>query len=74
MIDQPTHSIKLVEYNTIASSFGCLSNKVHQMHSYILGKYGDRLSLNYGVEHAQEGSQYGKYLTADESMAGLAIH
>jgi len=41
MIDQPTHSIKLVEYNTIASSFGCLSNKVGEMHSYILAKYGD---------------------------------
>ena len=28
MIDQPTNSVKLVEYNTIASSFGVLSQKV----------------------------------------------
>jgi len=28
MIDQPTNSVKLVEYNTIASSFGILSQKV----------------------------------------------
>ena len=49
MIDQPTHSIKLVEYNTIASSFGCLSNKVREMHRYILEKYGSEVSLNYGV-------------------------
>ena len=69
MIDQPTHSIKLVEYNTIASSFGCLSNKVREMHSYVLGKYGDRLPLNYGVT-----DQYRKYISADESMAGLPIH
>lgn len=52
MIDQPTHSIKLVEYNTIASSFGCLSNKVREMHSYVLQKYQDRLPLNYGLGEA----------------------
>ena len=50
MIDKPTHSIKLVEYNTIASSFGCLSNKVREMHSYILSKYGSELSLNYDID------------------------
>ena len=71
MIDQPTHSIKLVEYNTIASSFGCLSNKVREMHSYVLQKYQDRLPLNYGLgEHAgREGSPYKKFISADDSMA-----
>ena len=54
MIDQPTHTIKLVEYNTIASSFGCLSNKVREMHSYVLSKYGDQLALNYGIEHGPD--------------------
>ena len=41
MIDKPTHTMKLVEYNTIASSFGCLSNKVSNMHRYVLEKYGE---------------------------------
>jgi len=54
MIDQPTHSIKLVEYNTIASSFGCLSNKVREMQRYVFSKYGDRLPFNYGVQGSQE--------------------
>ncbi len=49
MIDQPTHSIKLVEYNTIASSFCGLADKVSKTHSYVLEKYGDALALNYGA-------------------------
>ena len=63
-----------MEYNTIASSFGCLSDKVHQMHSYVIGKYGDSLPYNYGVEHSQTSEQYQKYLKADDSMSGLPIH
>ena len=74
MIDQPTHTIKLVEYNTIASSFGCLSNKVSQMHAYVLGKYGDSLPLDYAVEHTRSGDGYRKYLKADDSMSALPIH
>jgi len=31
MIDVPSNSCKLVEYNTIASSFGCLSQKVREV-------------------------------------------
>ena len=67
MIDQPTHSIKLVEYNTIASSFGCLSNKVREMHSYVLQKYRDRLSLNYGL--AEDADEYKKFIRADEGIS-----
>ena len=47
MIDWPTDSVKLVEYNTIASSFGILSQKVKQVQSYIKQKYGDQLTYNY---------------------------
>jgi len=53
MFDQPTNSIKLVEYNTIACSFGCLSKKVKDMQNYVFKKYGDKLPLNYGLQGAQ---------------------
>ena len=43
MYDMPTQSIKLVEYNTIASSFGCLSSRVAEMHEYVRSKYEDDL-------------------------------
>ena len=45
MIDVPTNSVKLVEYNTIASSFGILSESVRKMHEYIRNKYGS--DVNY---------------------------
>ena len=41
MIDHLTDTPKLVEYNTIASSFGILSQKVVLMQKYIQDKYGD---------------------------------
>ena len=47
MLDMPTSSIKLVEYNTIASSFGCLSHKVSEMHEYVRSKYEDELMMNH---------------------------
>ena len=59
MIDKPTHTLKLVEYNTIASSFGCLSFKVRQMHDYIVKKYGDQLPLSHQVG---ESGNYGQHL------------
>ena len=74
MIDKPTHSIKLVEYNTIASSFGCLSNKVREMHSYIIEKYGKELSLNYGAESSRESGQYARYIKQDEEMKSKPMH
>jgi len=39
--------VKLVEYNTIASSFGILSTKVVEMQKYIKYKYGKNLKYNY---------------------------
>ena len=47
MIDQPTRELKLVEYNTIASSFGCLSQKVRNLHHYLADKYAPELKFNY---------------------------
>lgn len=35
MIDVPSNSVKLVEYNTIASSFGILSERVETLQKYI---------------------------------------
>lgn len=39
MIDVPTDTLKLVEYNTIASGAGPLSQKVGELQSYIEQKY-----------------------------------
>ena len=47
MIDQPSNSIKLVEYNTIASSFGILSQKVGVLQNHIKVKYGDQIDYKY---------------------------
>ena len=47
MIDQPSNSIKLVEYNTIASSFGILAQKVGILQDYIKEKYGDQINYKY---------------------------
>ena len=47
MIDVPSNSVKLVEYNTIASGMGPLSEKVKVVQQYIKQKYGDRLKYNY---------------------------
>lgn len=49
MIDQPTRELKLVEYNTIASSFGCLSQKVRNLHHYLADKYAPELKFNYNL-------------------------
>jgi glutathione synthase len=52
MIDKETDFLKLVEYNTVASSFGCLCQKVKEMQTYLVDKYGPRLELSY-QEHAK---------------------
>jgi len=49
-----------------------LSNKVREMHSYILAKYGDSLPLNYGIE--SQGDQYRKYIKADSGLSVQPIH
>jgi hypothetical protein len=41
MIEESTLDIKLVEYNTIASSFGCLKNQVNKLQTYVRDKYED---------------------------------
>lgn len=47
MIDVPSNSVKMVEYNTIASSFGILSQKVLEVQDYIRNKYGKDLNYCY---------------------------
>ena len=39
MLDIPTDSLKLVEYNTVASGAGPLSQKVSELQSYVSKKY-----------------------------------
>lgn len=39
--------MKLVEYNTIACSFGCLSQKVRELQDYICDKYSSEMKFNY---------------------------
>lgn len=47
MLDQQSQQFKLVEYNTVACSFGCLSQKVKNLQEYIYDKYAKGLSFNY---------------------------
>ena len=47
MLDAPSNSCKLVEYNTIASSFGCLSQKLKDVQEYIRTKYEGQIKYNY---------------------------
>ena len=43
MLDKFSRKFKLVEYNTIACSFGCLSQKVKNLQEYIIDKYKKKL-------------------------------
>ena len=70
MIDIPTQSLKLVEYNSIASSFGCLSNKVHSMHEYVRSKYGKDLYFNYDKPE----NDYWSYIKADKELKSMHFH
>ena len=47
MLDMISRQMKLVEYNTIACSFGCLSQKVKELQEYICDKYSSTMSFNY---------------------------
>jgi glutathione synthase len=47
MIDVLTNKIKLVEYNTIASSFGPLSQTVSIIQDYVYNKYFSEADMNY---------------------------
>ena len=70
MIDQPTQSLKLVEYNNIASSFGCLSNKVHLAHEYVRSKYGSDLQFNYD----NNARDYSTQIKKDSQLNALHFH
>jgi hypothetical protein len=50
MLDAPTDKLKLVEYNTIASSLSSLCERVRTIQNYIMDKYLDEesISINYG--------------------------
>ena len=61
MIDQPSNSIKLVEYNTIASSFGILSQKVQQIQKYVKTKYGDKIQYQHENCENQEYTDMSKF-------------
>mmetsp|Transcript_30449 Transcript_30449/g.40496 ORF Transcript_30449/g.40496 Transcript_30449/m.40496 type:complete len:91 (+) Transcript_30449:451-723(+) len=69
MIDEPTRSLKLVEYNTVASSFCCLANQVNEMHRYIMQKYGGRVPFNYGLTGGRNFDH--KMLLGESELEGL---
>lgn len=54
MLDAPTNALKLVEYNTIASSLSSHCQRVREVQAYILDKYADKLTLNYPGEEQDE--------------------
>ena len=47
MINVPSNEAKMVEYNTIASSFGILSQRVGQIQHYIRSKYPHMAKQKY---------------------------
>ncbi len=48
MIDKFTNALKLVEFNTIASSLSSPCQRIREIQSYIMDKYSDVLQFNYG--------------------------
>ena len=64
MIDKVTDTLKLVEYNTVASSFGVLCSKVKELQSYLIEKYSDRLKKNYNPETLILDDQLGSDFTS----------
>ena len=64
MIDMPSKSLKLVEYNTIASAGGTLSNKINHMHEYVRSKYGSDLHFNYDKPE----NDYWSFVRADADL------
>ena len=66
MLDAPKNALKLVEYNTIASSLSSHCQRVREVQSYILDKYSDKLSLNYSNEEQDDLSK-----NNIETMAGV---
>ena len=66
MLDAPTNALKLVEYNTIASSLSSHCQRVREVQSYVLDKYSDKLSQNYSNEEQDELSK-----NNIETMAGV---
>ena len=66
MLDAPTNALKLVEYNTIASSLSSHCQRVREVQAYIIDKYADKISLNYPEEVQDELSK-----SNIEAMAGV---
>jgi len=71
MIHQPTHSLKLVEYNTVATGFVFMGGQTAALHSYVLDKYGDELPLNYDMRCKRTHSSA---LLDDPEMCKLPFH
>jgi len=49
----------MVEYNTIASSFGNLSERIRKLQSSLLAQHAPFLSLNYPLSDLQSSSFFG---------------
>lgn len=54
MIDKNLFALKLVEYNTIASSMSSHCQRIREVQNYIQSKYRDQLQLNY-TENLDDG-------------------
>ncbi|CDW80919.1 glutathione synthetase [Stylonychia lemnae] len=77
MIDSVTDSLKLVEYNTVASSFGCLCQKVTEVQNLVRNKYADSLSFNYTPDQIKDdglGKSYIKDLASTFKDAVQRYH
>jgi len=63
MIDVVSNQLKMVEYNTVASSMGCLCNGVKIIQSYLHEKY--ETELPYDLKRATIKGPYAEVLELD---------
>lgn len=65
MIDWPQRSVKLVEYNTIASGMMSLSSKASQIHDYLLDKYAET-NLESSYINVKDGEKFSHFIEKDQ--------
>ena len=68
MVDTKSQGLKLVEYNTIASSMGNLQSRISEIHRYLADKYGHQFESNYPLEQ-----QY-NYARNDPDLSKMKMH
>lgn len=59
MVDVETESLKMVEFNTIAASFGNLSERIRKSQVDLMEKYSNDFQFNYPLEQLLDKNFFG---------------